>query len=176
MNLYFRLLLLSLRARRRAAIGLWDEAVTPFRVTLTDLDPLRHMTNSKYLALLDLGRVDLMMRTGFWSKLSREGWYPVVASQTITFRRSLKLGQRFELHTRILGFDERSAYTEQTFRVGETVYARAVVRARFLKKSGGAVARDELERLAGGFPDSLKVPDWVGAWAAASRVTETTAE
>ena len=173
MNLYFRLLLLWLRNRRQAPMDLWGTAKTPFRVLPTDLDPLGHMTNSRYLTIMDVGRIDLMMRSGFWTKMKEQGWYPVVAGQTITYRKSLQPGRRFELHTRIIGFDDRWGYLEQTFRAGTTVYAQAYVRTRFLKRSGGSVEHDELEAFAGGFPASLEVPEWLLQWTAASRVNET---
>jgi len=173
MNLYFRLVLLWLRSRRRPRLDLWETAKTPFRVVPTDLDPLGHMTNARYFAIMDVGRIDLMVRSGFWSKMKEQGWYPVVAGQTITYRKSLKPGQRFELHTRVLGFDERWAYIEQAFCVGTTVYAQAFVRTRFLKRSGGSVEHDELEKLTGGFPTSLEIPEWLQEWTAASRVGES---
>ena len=169
MNLYVRLLLLVLRSRRRPRLSLWDTARTPFRVAPTDLDLLRHMTNGKYLTIMDLGRIDLMLRSGFWKKIKERGWYPVVAGQTITYRKSLRPGQRFDLYTRVVGFDDRWVYMQQRFCVGETVYAQAYVRARFLKRSGGSVEHEELLALAGDVPEDLEPPEWLVRWTASSR-------
>jgi YbgC/YbaW family acyl-CoA thioester hydrolase len=170
-NLYFRLLLLRLRTRHARRTSLWDGARTPFRVTLTDLDPLRHVNNGKYLSLLDLGRLDMMLRSGFWGALTERGWYPVVAAQTITYKRSLTLGQRFELVTRVLGVDDRAVYLEQTFVRRGQVVARAVVQARFLRRTGGTVSPDELLDAVGGAPDGLVLPEWVHDWAGAVRIS-----
>ena len=63
----------------------------------TDLDLLGHMDNGRYASLFDLGRFDLLVRTGFWDLLARQKWYAVVASETITFRKSLELWQRFDV-------------------------------------------------------------------------------
>lgn len=176
MNLYFRLFLLRLRVRLRPTTGgrrpsLWDEARTPFRVTLTDLDPLRHVNNGKYLSMLDLGRLDLMLRSGFWSAIAERGWYPVVSAQTITYKRSLTLGQRFELVTRVLGVDDRAVYLEQTFVRRGAVVARAVVQARFLRRSGGTVPMTDLLDAVGGAPDDRELPAWVHGWAGAVRIS-----
>ncbi len=176
MNLYLRLLLLTLRVRLAAVRpgrrpSLWDVARTPFRVVPTDLDPLRHVNNGKYLSMLDLGRYDLLMRSGFWQEASRRGWYAVVAAQTITYKRSLTLGQRFALLTKVLGTDERAVYMEQTFVREGAVVARAVVQARFLRRTGGTVSPDELMDAAGGAPRDLTLPDWVHAWADAVRIS-----
>ena len=164
MNLYLRLISFRLRSRRRSRLAMWDTAVTPFRVTLSDLDPLGHVNNSKYLAIMDLARIDLMMRSGWWDKFRLKGWFPVVAGQTITYRKPLTLGQRFDVESRILGMDERWFYIQQVFRSEGTVYAHALVRARFLKKSGGSVEHDEMGEFVGGFPDGLDVPEWIGQW------------
>jgi YbgC/YbaW family acyl-CoA thioester hydrolase len=169
MNLYLRLIFFRLRSRRRSRLNMWDTAFTPFRVTPSDLDLLGHINNSKYLAIMDLARLDLMMRAGWWDKFRRKGWFPVVAGQTITYRKSLKLGQRFEVESRILGMDERWFFVQQVFRSEGAVYAHAMVRARFLKKTGGSVEHDEMGEFLGGFPDWHDVPEWIGPWTAATK-------
>ncbi len=169
MNLLFRLLLLRLRALWRPRLNAWETATTPFRVVPTDLDVLGHMNNGRYLTLMDLGRLDLMLRSGLWQECVRRGWYPVVAGQTITYRRSLKPGQRFDLHTRIVGFDGPWSYVEQVFTVQDNVYAQAVVRARFLHKTGGVVEHHSIEELAGPSPDARSVPEWMKSWTASTK-------
>lgn len=169
MNLYFRLLRLLLTSSRRAYRDMWETGVTRYRVQPSDLDTVGHMNNAKYLALMDLGRVDLMLRSGSWKRTREQGWYPVVAAQTIRYRRSLQPWQRFELHTRVLGVDERAIYMEQEFRVGSELYARAVVECRFLRKRGGSVPTSEIVGLFGGLPEDRVLPDWVRDWAAGVR-------
>lgn len=168
MNLFFRLFLLRMNSMRWDRVSLWDTVTIPFRVNVADLDLLRHMNNGRYLSLLDLGRLDLLGRAGFWAVVKRHGWYPVVSAQSITYRKSLTLGQRFELTTRFIGFDERATYAEQIIHVGDTVYAHAIVQTRFLKRSGGVVAQQELLEAAGGAP-ALELPDDVSAWARAAQ-------
>ena len=169
MNLYLRLLQLMLRNRTKDRITLWDSAVTDFRVLPSDCDIFRHMTNSRYLAVMDLGRMDLLERSGFWDQLQAKGWYPVVAGQTINYRRSLKPLQKYQVKSRVVGVDDRWVYAEQTFTAKDEVYARAFIRIRFLKKEGGAVSVEELETLAGGFPEDRVVPEWSKEWTASSR-------
>lgn len=168
MNLWFRLLIHSL-TRRGRDLTPWDTAVTPFRVAPTDLDVLGHMNNGRFATLMDLGRADLMRRSGMSARARRLGWYAVVAGQSITYRRSLTLGQRFELHTRVLGVDENWLYMDQRFTRGDTTVAHAIVRARFLTRAGGSVPHDEIERLVGTIPGTLHVPDWVGEWTSRTR-------
>nr|WP_245325176.1 acyl-CoA thioesterase [Microbacterium amylolyticum] len=170
----FRLLLLRLRVRKAPAVSLWDQTETPFRVLPTDLDVLRHMNNGRYLTLLDLGRLDLMMRSGFGRIVSDHGWYSVVSAQTISYKRSLTLWQRFVVRTRVLGVDERSTYMEQEFVRGDTVVARAVIQARFLRKTGGTISGAEVLAVCPEpMPEDMVLPEWVTTWADEVRISSS---
>ena len=164
MNLYFRLLLFMIRVRFRSRLGIWDTSHVTFRVNPLDLDLQRHMNNGRYLSLMDLGRMDLMLRSRFWQRITGQGWYPVVAGQTITYRRSLLLWERFDLASRVIGHDDRWIYMEQVFRRDGQVVADAIVRARFLRRTGGSVPVDELIALVGRLPEHLTLPEWVTEW------------
>lgn len=143
------------------------------RVLPTDIDVLRHLNNGRYLSLFDLGRWDLLTRAGLVSAMSKKGWYAVVAAETITFRRSLELWQRFDLETRLIGHDDRAVYLEHRALVGHEIYARAIIRARILRRTGGTVPHDELFAAVGrpeGLPD---IETWVHDWAAGSALPST---
>ncbi|MDN5601306.1 MAG: acyl-CoA thioesterase [Brachybacterium sp.] len=164
MNLYFRLLLFMIRVRFRSRLSMWDTSHVRFRVNLSDLDVMRHMNNGRYLTLMDLGRMDLMVRSGFWQHITDQGWYPVVAGQTITYRKSLQLREKVDLASRVLGHDDRWIYMEQVFRRDGKVVADAIVRARFLRRSGGSVPMEEVLELVKPLPENLEVPEWVTEW------------
>ena len=155
MNHYFRLLWTMLVGRLRPAVPVLGPCRTPFRVLPTDLDVLRHVNNGTYLSLMDLGRVDLMRRSGLFGRLGAKGWYPVVTAETIQFRRSLVLGQRFSIVTRVIGWDDRAIVMEQRFERGGETIAQAYVRARFLRREGGTVPTAELMALAGVTDDQM---------------------
>lgn len=143
------------------------------RVLPTDIDLLRHMNNGRYLSLFDLGRWDLLTRSGLVEAMTKQGWYAVVAAETITFRRSLELGQRFDLETRMIGHDDRAVYLEHRALVRGEIYARAIIRARILRRTGGTVPHDELFAAVGrpeGLPD---IESWVHDWAAGSALPST---
>lgn len=149
MNRLLRLLWLLLVSRWRTRVAPLETCITPFRVWPTDLDPLLHMNNGIYLCIMDLGRFDLLRRSGLWPLIQRQGWYTVVVAETIQFRRSLNLFERFDISTRVLGWDEKAIIIEQRYIRGGEVVAHALVRARVLKKAGGHVAPAELLQAAG---------------------------
>lgn len=162
--MFFRLLWLTIRTRFGQQIAPTDVARTAFRVWPTDLDVLMHMNNGVYLSIMDLARIDLMARSGAWSRLRKLGYYPVVVSSTITYRKSLEPWTRFEVETAIIGLDDKAGYVEQRFVRGGEIHARAIVKARFLKKSGGTVPMDELAELFGLDPANHPLPEWVREW------------
>lgn len=171
----FRTLLHMLRSRRRSPLGVHDVGTVRFRVLPTDLDVLGHMNNGVYLSIMDLGRMDVMIRSGAWARLRAHGFYPVMASATISYRKSLQPWQLFDVETRIIGYDDKNTFIEQRFVVDGEVYARAIGKARFLKK-GGPVTLAELSEVVGVDVTSLTPPDWVLRWAADVSLPSTRAE
>ncbi len=165
----------TVQARRGRRLAPTDVGRVTLTTMPTDLDLLRHMNNGRYLSLMDLGRWDLLIRTGLAGAMRRHGWYAVVSSETISFRKSLHPWQRFTLESRLLGHDEKAVYMEHRCVVDGEIYARAVVRARMMKRSGGTLSHDELFGAIGrpeGIPD---VEPWVHEWAAASALPSTRA-
>jgi acyl-CoA thioesterase FadM len=169
MNLLLRMLRVLICARWRPRTSPLDETSVTFHVWPTDLDPLFHMNNGRYLTLMDLGRADAILRNGIRRALSEHGWYPVVASEAIRFRESLNPFARYELRTRLLGWDERSFYYRQTFVAGERETAAALVRIRILRKGSGTVDAPEVAAVI--LPDVERpaLPDYVARWQESER-------
>ncbi|MEO6942152.1 MAG: acyl-CoA thioesterase [Terrimesophilobacter sp.] len=165
MNLWWRTLL-KLISPMRVDADPFDVVETRFRVLPTDLDMYGHMNNGRYLSISDIGRFDLLRRSGLWPRMRKLGWYPVVASSTITYRKSLEPWQRFVIESRFLGVNERDVYLEQRFVAAGEIYARQFIRGRFLMKSGGHVPMDELVALLGARELPTDVPAWLIAWGA----------
>jgi acyl-CoA thioesterase FadM len=138
-------------------------------VGFLDLDVLRHVNNGVYLSLGDVGRMDLMLRSGLWAKLKRDMPFAVVAAETIQFSKALNLFQRFRIETRVLGWDDRLFYLQQRFLRGEQPVATAVVALRFLRRAGGTANPQEVLATAGEQLTSPPLPEWVSAWSASMR-------
>ncbi len=157
---------------RRAIPGqtVLDPSVTRTRVRLGDLDIYRHVNNAVYLNMMDTGRSNLLADCGGMPLLNDRGWYPVVAASTVKYRRSLTLGQRVEISSRVLGWDPRIAYLEQVVTTGGQLAARGIVAGRFLSKTGDRVPAPDVVALLGGPETSPALPDDVAAWARAMDV------
>ena len=168
-----RTLLQLLLSRRRSKLDVHDVGRMPLRVLPTDLDILGHMNNGVYFSIMDLGRMDLMIRSGLWPKLLAKGYYPVMANESGTFRKSLQPWQRYVLESRIVGYDAKAVYVEQRFVVDGEIYASAMTRGRFLKKSGGTVSMQELSDLTGVDVTTMGPPAWIDPWVEAVTLPPT---
>jgi acyl-CoA thioesterase FadM len=163
MHLLLRTLLLLLTSRRRPALEVWGQSSLPLRVLPTDIDIAMHVNNGMYFSLMDLGRFDLMVRSGVWAMMRRLGWTPVAAGETISFRKSLRLGQRYTVETRIVGLDDRAVYFEQRMVSHGEIYARAFIATR-LVSADGPVSNEEILRQFGAPPAGLVLPEWIHEW------------
>ena len=153
-----------LLSRFRSRVAMLEVCRTPFLCLPTDLDVLQHMNNGKYFSLMDLGRVDLMYRTGMMELVQKKGWFPVVEAETIRFKKSLKLFQKFHIETRVIGWDEKAVLLEQNFVCKDRVVTSAIIRGRFLKKSGGGVKTAKLLELMGLDIEKPELPSWISEW------------
>lgn len=176
-NVWWRTLLTIWRAkamlRRHGSAPTMTVGRVRVRTLPTDIDLLGHMNNGRYASLFDLGRFDLLIRTGIWDVFQQRGWYGVVASETVTFRRSLNLWQRFTIETRLHGHDDKSVYMVHRAVVDGEVYAEMLVRSRFLRRTGGIVPLDELFEALGARDDLPLLEPWMTEWASATALPST---
>ncbi|MHA6669786.1 acyl-CoA thioesterase [Homoserinimonas sp. A447] len=161
----FRTILLWIKSHWGPRFNVHDVGRLTLRVLPTDLDVNNHVNNGVYFSLMDLGRFDLLHRSGAWATMMKNGFYPVVASETITFRKSLAPWQRYVLESKIVGYDEKAVYLEQRFVVDGEIYAQGYIRGRFLKKSGGTVSLAELAQMLDVDLSEVTLPSWLAEWA-----------
>lgn len=158
MRLRLRLLITLLRAWLfRSKIDILDESVISMRVWPHDVDVLR-VTNDRYHAFMDLGRLELVARCGVTRKLAHTGWIPRIRAVTIRHRRSLKLFQRFELRTRLHSWDEKWFWFKQEFvcrgRVVTIAYSQVILH----EKGRGTVSTQHVMDAAGVHRDRPERP------------------
>ena len=151
-------------SRFASPVSLFDESSTYFRVLPTDVDVLMHMNNGRYFSLMDLARINLLIRSKHFFTFKKNKIYPVIASEMIRFRKSLDLFQRFELTSKMIGWDDKFVYVMHHFKVKGEVYALSLIKARFLHQGGGKVNPDELLALIGHQQASPPLPNWVKDW------------
>jgi acyl-CoA thioesterase FadM len=176
MNLLLRLLRVLagvLRARRK--LGPLDESAIALRVWPNDLDLNFHMNNGRFLTIMDLGRIDLIGRMGLLGEMRRRGWYPVLSGAVIRYHRPLNLFERFDLRTRIVGWDQRAFVLEQRFERAGLPVATAYVRGVFRGRAGTIAPLEVLQAVGAGELQAPALPEVVRRWAEADELLGSSA-
>lgn len=174
MNLYFRFIFLLLSSCFKPRIGdLLSPVCLHFRVLPNDLDLNLHMNNGRYLSIMDLGRFDLIQRSGLLKRMTKERAIPVLSAAQVRYRMQLKLWEPYKLESRLICWDEKWVYVEQRFikrkgrRAGQ-VAAIAIFKGAFANRDGkGTVPTEELLKKVGMNEKSPEFPDYVQEWIAA---------
>ncbi|GII98053.1 YbgC/YbaW family acyl-CoA thioester hydrolase [Sediminihabitans luteus] len=152
---------------RKAVLGrhVLDPSVTRMRVHPGDLDFYMHVNNGTYLQMMDVARSNFLADLGAFALLKERGWYPVVAASTMKYRRSLKLWDRFEITTRVLGWDDRVVYLEQVFTRAGELSARGVIAGRFLSRAGERIPGSDVVAVLDPTATAPELPEDVARWA-----------
>lgn len=135
MNLVLRMLYVFVLSlfRERLAVGAVESHLS-LRTLPNDLDINLHMNNGRYLTICDLNRVDLFIRSGLLKLMLKRKWMPMVADHTMTYKKPLKLLERFDVSLAVTHWDDKFFYMTHTFMAGGRVVAQgtssAVVKSR----------------------------------------------
>ena len=169
MNLIFRLLrVLIWGLLFGPKIDPLGRSIVSFRVWPNDLDINIHMNNGRYLTIMDLGRLDLILRSGFGRIMLKRRWSAVLGSVTIRYRRALTPFQRYDMVTRILGWDEKWVFIEQQFVVDGQACAIGYAKAIIISGDRALPMTEMLAAIGYAFP-SPPLPDGIRSWLDAER-------
>jgi len=133
------------------------------RVLPNDVDLNMHMNNARYLNLMDYARTHLLARAGLLEHILRSRWQPLVGAVWITYRRSLPLFSKFQLTSRLVCWDERWFYVEQTFTGRKGLAAIGWVKGALRDEKGIVEPQEAIAGVAAGAV-SPAMPDGMTAW------------
>ena len=166
---YLRFARVVLASRFGPRLSFDTESVLGMRIWLGDIDVFAELNNGRHLTLMDLGRIDLGLRSGFLHMLHRQRWGLTVGGASVRFRRRVPPFRKVLLRTKVVGCDERWFYFHQRIEEGATTCSAALVRV-------GITSRDRLVPVsavveAAGLPEwDPELPAWVRAWIEADGV------
>ena len=132
-----------------------------------DLDLWKELNNGRTLTLYDLGRIPLAKRSGLIGVLRRERWGLTMAGAVVRYRRRIKLMEKVEMRSRLIGWDARFMYLEQTMWKADGECANHAVYRGAVTDRNGIVPTDRIMQALGHETESPKLPDWVQSWLAA---------
>jgi acyl-CoA thioesterase FadM len=175
---YVRMIKELLKFRRAPRLGPLEAHISHHRIWPQDLDPWRELNNGRTLTLFDLGRIPMARRMGLDRVLAQQGWGLTVAGNSTRYRRRVTLFQRLRQVSRVIGWDDRFIYIEQSFwrddlragggkaMGGSECTAHILLRTAITAK-GGIVPPAQMVAALGADMPSPPLPDWVQAWIAA---------
>ena len=130
-----------------------------------DIDMWMELNNGRTLTLYDLGRIPLAQVNGLMGVVRREGWGMTMAGVVVRYRRRIRTFETFEMRSRLLCWDERFFYLEQSMwkRNGECAN-HAVYRAAITDSNGIVPANRVAAAMDMADAVSPQMPDWVAHW------------
>ena len=146
MKLYFRLIWVLLASPFKKKTRVLDDVVTHWKVLPNDLDLYRHMNNGRYPLMMDLARVDFIIRLGMTKKMIQHRWVVPVGSTQLDFKTALAPFAEYRISTQVCYWDDKWFYFRQEFRRDKEPYpivATGYVKALF-KGPNGLVSPDEV--------------------------------
>ncbi len=160
---WIRLIHAGLTCIGQRRIDVLDATCIRMHVWPNDLDLNLHVNNGRYLALADVARLHWFIRSGAFRIARRERAVPVVGDAVAKFRRDLKPFEKFEIHTRMLGWNARWGFMEHRFVRGGRVLGVVAIRGLFKGPNGPVEPQVFLDAI-GVHHDSPPLPQWVSEW------------
>jgi len=164
MNLYLRLIWIIVRSFFKPSIDFADKVSIVLRILPNDLDLNRHLNNGRYLTLLDLGSIDLFLRSGVLKRAIRKGFRPMLGGLIVTYRKGLSLFERCILTMQLAAWDERWNYFRFEFRNSDGHLSAAGYFKGALVSKKGLVPNRVADEIFGYGRSACKLPPAVLNW------------
>ena len=132
MSRWVRILITLIRAQFLKNINPDEETSLNFRVWITDVD-LSIMNNAAMMTITEMGRIDLIIRTGLLKHAWKNRLYFPLASISAQFRRPLKRFQKLQLKTQLIYWDEKWIYISNRIVRKEKTIAVALAKVTLKK-------------------------------------------
>jgi acyl-CoA thioesterase FadM len=146
-----------------APLGVLEEDRLRMHVWPNDIDFNLHLNNARYLNIMDYARTHLLARIGLLEHVIRARWQPMVGAVWMTYRRPLPVFSSFWLSSRLVCWDERWLYIEQTFEGRQGLAAVGWVKGVLRDKRGTVEPQAAIETVAPGVV-SPPMPEAIGTW------------
>ena len=124
---HVRLLAAVVAARFRGPLTVEDESKLVFRVWPTDVD-VSIANHAAVLTVMETGRIDFMIRSGFFRLARRNHWYFPLRTLRVLYLRPLKMLEKAELATGIVHADDDGIYIRHAIRRGGKDVALALAK------------------------------------------------
>ena len=158
----FKDVLLARRQPRLARIT--DTHISQHICWPWDLDFWLELNNGRTLTLYDLGRTMLAQRIGLIDALISRKWGMTMAGSVTRFRRRIRGFERFEMRSRVICWDDRFIYMEQSMWKRNGDCASHVLYRAAVTDPDGIVRTQRIAEALAHDPATPPMPEWVRNW------------
>ncbi|PRY21225.1 acyl-CoA thioesterase FadM [Aliiruegeria haliotis] len=159
----FRLVKELFRHRKAEPLPLTGTHVATHVCWPWDIDIWMELNNGRTLTLYDLGRVVLFQRIGAVPIMKANRWGGTVAGSSMRYRKRVRMFDRYELRSRLIGWDDKFFYAEQAmWRQGECT-SHGLLRMAITDRDG-LVRTEKVAAAIRHSGESPPLPDWVLTW------------
>ena len=131
-----------------------------------DLDTFAELNNGRTLTLFDLGRFGPAQRTGVTDVLRKHKWGLTTAGASTRYRHRIKVFERIEMRSKLVFWDERFLYIEQTMLKKDGRCANHILFRGGVVDKKGLVSTFRITEALGYSGDAPPCPSWVSEWIA----------
>ena len=163
MLLLVRFLVTILRGSFRRRVGPLEESVTRFTALPHDCDLNFHLNAGRFVSFMDVARIELLARMRLLPKLLRRGWRPVMGGCVVRFRRSVMPFERFDIRSKVAGWDDKWFYIEHIVEKDGVFCAAGHMRTLIRGKHGNIPTGDVIA-LIDKTTTSPPLPEFVANW------------
>jgi len=135
-----------------------------------DIDFFGEMNNGRVLSIYDLGRFAAAQRGGLIKALFENKWGLAMAGGMVRYRRRLTMFERFTMRSRVVCWDDRFIYLEQSMWKLDGECANHIVYRAAVTKNHRAISPSLVAEALGQDTTSPEVPDWIAAWIKAEAI------
>lgn len=143
---WLRLLFALLFAKFRKRLDINETSSKTFNVWLTDIDA-SIMNHAAMMTVFEAGRIDFMVRTGFFKIARQKKWFFPSSSISVQFFRPLKALQKATMLTRLLHVTDYFVYTEQKIIRNGKEIALCIVKSKVKSGRENILTQEILELL-----------------------------
>lgn len=127
-----------------------------------DTDFTRLFTQT-YSSWTGLGRWHYVFSSAFKQAALKNRWIPVTTAETITFKRSIKVGERVRVQTQLVCWNDRCFFMRQVFTVAGQVRAVAISEG-IVRSPSGHLSPGEVFAIFGITDGSPAMPSEIEKW------------
>ena len=162
---YHRILKMVIRNSfsKREAFDIEKEYRFHFRPGIGDIDVYPEVNNGRHFVFCDLARYDIAFRIGLFRYVRKNKYAFVIGGSTMRYRKRLAPFRKAIVRSKIVGFDDKFYYFQQTIEQKGEVKSSALIRAGIRFKGGSLSPKKVMQDL--GYELEPFMEPWVRDWA-----------